>query len=163
MVQIVIGQAKQNRYVDTLSFGPRYLHTMDQIAELRLTSNAPNKSLITIKQKLQLNNIYRRRRPPAPRPSPAESPEHTHQSAAGVSRFRALPGPRLQDVQNMLPTGQRVGRREPPSNWLTDWLLTDWAPLLHSNWLNHWLSLALIYPCHHQRTPPDVVTTGRIT
>ena len=89
---------------------------MSQISELRLTSNAPNKSLITIKQKLQLNNIYGIRRPPAPRLSPAESPEHIRQSPAGVLRFRALRGPRLQDVQNALPTRQRVGRRGPPTN-----------------------------------------------
>ena len=89
---------------------------MDQISELRLTSNAPNKSLITIKQKLQLNNIYGPLQPPAPRLSPAESPEHTHQSPAGVLRFRALRGPRLQDVQNALPTRQRVGRRGPSTN-----------------------------------------------
>ena len=84
---------------------------MDQISELRLTSNAPYISLITIKQKLQLNNIYGARRPPALRLRPAESPERIHQSPAGVLRFHALRGPRLQDVQNALPTGQRVGQR----------------------------------------------------
>ena len=89
---------------------------MDQILELRLTSNAPNKSLITFKQKLELYNIYGARRPLTQRLSPAESPEHTHQSPAGVLRFRALRAPRLQDVQNALPTGQRVGGRGPPSN-----------------------------------------------
>ena len=93
---------------------------MDQISELRLTSNAPNQSLITIKQKLQLNNIYMPRRPPAPRLSPAESPKHTHQSPAGVLGFRVLRGPRFQDVQNALSTGQRVGRRGPSSLTTTD-------------------------------------------
>ena len=69
------------------------------------------------------NYIYGPRRSPAPpRLSPAKSPEHTHQSPAGVLRFRALRGPHLQDVQNALPTGQRVGRRGPHS--LLDYRLT---------------------------------------
>ena len=111
--------------MDTWSFRPRQLHKIYQISDLRLTSIAPKKSLITIKQKLQLNNIYGPRRPPAPRLSPVKSPEHTHQSPAGVSRFRALRGPRLKDVQNALPTGQRVGRRGPPFRLTTKQLTTQ--------------------------------------
>ena len=57
MVQIVIGQAKNNRYVNAWTFDPTRLHTTDQISELRLTSSATKKSIITIKEKLQLNNI----------------------------------------------------------------------------------------------------------
>ena len=99
--------------MDTWTFGPRQIHIMGPISELRLTSNTSNKSLITIRTKITPNYTYGPRRPPAPLLSPAKIPEHTHQSPAGVLKFRALRRPRLQDVQNALPTGQRIGRRGP--------------------------------------------------
>ena len=97
--------------------------------------------------KLQLNNIYGPRRLPAPRLGPAKSPKHTHQSPAGVPRFRALRGPRRQDVQNALLTEQRVGRRGPHS--LLDYRLTltrtDYSLTLTTLSFSA-RSLSLIYP-----------------
>ena len=162
MVQIVIWRTRRQStcgYSDLWTSVIKY-----NLADLRTPPNEQHSQEIANynQSKITTNWISTGRRPPALRLSPVKCSEHTHQSPAGVPRFRALRGPRRQYVQNALPTGQRVGRRGPSS--LLDYKLTvtrTGHSLILTN-ISPLCSLALIYPRNPQRPPPHGDTTGRM-